>query len=198
VYHVELKQHSEVARAFNLSEDELRQGLLEPLTRGGPFRFADRDWDAGELTPTILEGRRLRPGELVIGLGWPNAFRLGTDVTDPMLAAVRAEAQRREAVQRLSERILGRIGAGPLELTAAVAVADDLLAGHSVSERFATTAQAAWELLQRQRAELVDAAGAPIDPDQWQQVLLGWASASGDQATTSAISLKRSESDANR
>jgi hypothetical protein len=198
VYHVELKQHTEVARAFNLTEEELRQGLLEPLARGGGFRFADRDWDAGEVTPTIVEGRRLGPGELVIGLGWTNAVRLGTDVTEAILEAVRAEAQRREVVQRLSERIIGRIGAGPLELTAAAALVDDLLAGQSVSERLATAAQAAWELLQRRQAELVDGDGAPIDPDQWQQVLLGWASASGDQATTSAISLRRSESDANR
>jgi hypothetical protein len=192
VFHVEVKQASQVARAFNLTEQELQSRLLVPLAHGGELSFADRDWDPRELRVTILEGRRLAPNELMLGRNWTNAQKVGSDVTARVLADVHAQADRRALAQRVSERMLGRIAAGPLELDSAVVLVDDLLAGRPVSERLQVTAEAAWELLHRHQAALLDADGATIARERWQPVLLAWADRSGDQATTSSIRLARS------
>ena len=198
MYHVELRQRPNVARAFNLSEDKLRSEFLAPLFGGKPFEYAGHEWDGRNAHVTILEGPQLAPNQLLLGRGWSNAEKLGVDVTQRILAESRTEAIRRELVRRSSERILGRIAAGPLELGDAPALVDDLLAGRPASDRYATAAQAAWELLHCGHAVLLDAAGTPVARERWQELLLGWASQTGDQATTSSISLARSESDANR
>lgn len=196
MYHVEIRQRSHVARAFNLSEQELRRTVLAPLAAGGAFRFADRDWDARDARVRVLEGPRLGPSELMLGRGWPNAERSGTDVTERLVQRSRAEVDQRDTVQRLKERIVGRIAAGPLALAATVGLADDLLPGGRTSARLAAAEQAAWELLHEGRAQLLDLDGARLAREEWEACLLRWDSWS--QATDSAISLARSASDANR
>jgi hypothetical protein len=198
MYHVELRQRPNVARAFNISEEKLQSEFLAPLFGGKPFEYAGHEWDGRQAHVTILEGPELAPNQLLLGRGWSNAEKLGADVTQRILAASRTDAARREVVQRASERILGRIAAGQLELDAVLALVDDLLAGRPASERYAAAAQAAWELLHRGQAVLLDATGMPVARDRWQELLLGWAGQTGDQATTSSISLARSASDANR
>lgn len=198
MYHLELRQRPNVARAFNLSEDKLRAEFLAPLLGGKPFEYAGHEWDGRKARVTILEGPQLAPNQLLLGRGWSNAEKLGADVTERILAASWTEAKHREVVQRLSERILGRIAAGPLELGAAVGLVDDLLAGSPAGGNHAIIAQAVWELLHRGQAVLLDAGGTPVARDRWQELLLGWANRTGDQATTSSISLARSGSDANR
>jgi hypothetical protein len=198
MFHVELRQRPNVARAFNLTEEDLRSRFLAPLFAGGPFEYAGHEWVGRQARVTVLEGRELAPNELLLGRGWSNAKKYGSDVTERVLGTSQSDAQGRETLQRVRERILGRIDAGPLELISALALVDDLLPGRPASERFSTTAQAAWELLHRGQAELLDEAGVRVERGRWQELLLGWATSSDAQATASSISLARSASDENR
>ena len=134
----------------------------------------------------------------MLGRGWTNAQKLSTDVSDRIATRAQADTGDREVVRRLQERIVGGVIGGPLALARVVTLADDLLAGHRASERLAAAEQAVWDLLHRGGAELVDGTGTTIPPDRWQGVLLRWESWSPAQATTSAISLARSSSEANR
>ncbi len=198
MFHAELRQRPNVARAFNLTAAQLGAQFLAPIAAGSSFEYAGHEWDGATVKLTVLEGPRLEPGQLMLGRGWANAQKFSTDVSDRIATRAQAEGQDREAVQRLQERIVGGLIGGPLALPRAVTLADDLLAGRRASERLAAAEQAVWELLHRGGVELVDGAGTPVRADQWQGVLLRWESWSPAQATTSAISLARSSSDANR
>jgi hypothetical protein len=113
VYHVQLKQASRSARAFNLSRAELAARIIGPLLRGGHFEWAERRWAADQVTLLIYESRRLRPDEIAIGRGWANAARIGTDVTGRLLAELRAGAA---PSPTLREAIVERCSAGPVAL----------------------------------------------------------------------------------
>lgn len=198
MFHVELTQRPNVARAFNLSDESVQSQFVTPLLSGGIFEYAGHEWEAHKARLTIVEGRALAPNELLLGRGWTNARKVGTDVTARFVDQARVQAEQRDAVARLGERILGAVAAGPITLVNAAGLADDLLAGRADQARLAVTAQAAWELLHRGRATLLDGDGARIPREEWEATLLSWAGVAGAQATTSAISLARSESDANR
>jgi hypothetical protein len=198
MFHVELRQRPNVARAFNLTGEALREQLVSKLLAGQMFEYAGHEWDARQAHVTILEGPQLAPHELLLGRGWSNARKGGTDVTRQQLEHSQSDTGRRDAVDRLTERILGRISAQPLTLPQAVSLAGDLLSGHRASERLAVAELAAWELLHRRRAELVDGSGARIAPQDWEPILLRWETWSGAQATASSISLARSDSEENR
>jgi hypothetical protein len=75
------------AQVFNLSEAELRRGVLEPWTRGTPVQLGDREWDPAESELKILEGPELDTQQLAFGQGWSNALRKSRDVTRELLAA---------------------------------------------------------------------------------------------------------------
>jgi hypothetical protein len=198
MFHVELRQRPNVARAFNLTQEEVREQFLVPLGTGRPFAYSGHEWDGGKAELTVLEGPRLEPNQLIFGRGWPNAQKLSTDVSAEIATQSRAEAESREVVGRLQERILGGLIGGPIALAQLLPLADDLLPGRGSGERLAAVAQAVWELLHRHRADLVDPTGSAMPQGEWQQALLAEETWSPDQATTSAISLARSSSDANR
>jgi hypothetical protein len=198
MFHVELRQRPNVARTFNLTGEALRAQVVSKLRSGELFEYAGHEWDGRQAHVTILEGPQLAPHELLLGRGWSNAQKSGTDVTGKVLEHSQSDAGRRDAIDRLTERILGRISAQPLTLAAAVSLADDLLPGHRASERLAVAELAAWELLHRGRADLVDGSGTAIGPQEWEQLLLRWETWSGAQATASSISLARSASEENR
>lgn len=195
MFHVELRQRPHVARAFNLPAEELQRQFVGPLRAGRTISYADREWTAGKTRLTIFEGRELGPEEIGLGRGWGNARRHGTDVTARMLSATPARGERPKEVDRLKERLLGRLSAGPIPLAGVVALADDLPPGARASHRLGLAELAVWELLHQGAAELHGAAGA-IDSGEWERTLLGWAA--WNQATTSSIRLARSASEANR
>jgi hypothetical protein len=85
-FHVEISGGINHARAFNLSLDELRRGVLEPWLTGRPVDLGEHEWDPRESTLRILEGRHLEPPDLSFGQGWSNAQRSAEDVTRRMLA----------------------------------------------------------------------------------------------------------------
>lgn len=201
--HVELRQRPHVARAFNLREPEVAARFLRPLLAGRPLTYADRDWDPKRTKLTVLEGPELGLEELGIGRGWANAQRSGTDVTERLLARARELTARPPELDRLKERIVGRIDAGPLPLTRVVVLTEELMPGHRASERLSVAELAVWELLHERVVELLARDAAAIEPvaePGWQAHLLSWESwsAADAQATTSAIILARSASDANR
>jgi hypothetical protein len=193
VFHLELKQRPHTARAFNLTEEELGQRFLAPLRSGRTVSYGEREWEPGRTRLTVYEGRRLGPEEIGLGRGWQNAVRIGTDVTQRVLGnASVARMERAAEVDRLKERVLGRLTAGPQTLTEVLEMADRLIPEARPSQRLSLAELTVWELLHEGSVQLEDAA----DPVQWQRVLLGWEA--WRQATTSSISLARSASEANR
>jgi hypothetical protein len=193
VFHVELKQRPHTTRAFNLTEEELQRTFLRPLRAGQTVSYAEREWEPGKTRLTVYEGRALGPEEIGMGRGWQNVMRTGSEVTERLLGAPAAvQAERPATVDRLKERMFGRLTAGPQTLAEVVEMSDALLPGARPSQRLNVAELAVWELLHEGRIELIGAPG----PEEWAATLLGWEAWS--QATTSSITLARSSSEANR
>lgn len=86
-FHVEIRRSFHVARAFNLSEEELREQILIPWWEQITIELGDRDWDPADSSLTVLQGPDLAPSQLRVGQGWPEAERQSQDVTAQVLAA---------------------------------------------------------------------------------------------------------------
>jgi hypothetical protein len=186
VFHLELRQRPHVARAFNLGEQEVTSRFLGPLASGRELSYSDHEWNPKKTKLTVIEGPELRLEEMGMGRGWANAQRLGTDVTERLIARAREQAQRNPALDRLKERIAGRIEAGPLPLRRVVALSEELMPGRRASERLAVAELAVWELLHERSLELgadQAAAGAPLPEADWQRHLLAWESWSEGAST---------------
>ncbi len=186
MYHVDLRSGVHGARAFNLSEDELESRFLVSFRAGRTFSYEDREWDPSETQLTVFEAGRLRPDQIGMGRGWANVQKRGTDVTTrllgsapPQTAATVAEdsprsqpdPRRPPGIDRLQERLIGRLGAGPLELHAAVTMAAELLPGHRASEQLALAEQAVWEMLHRAGVGL-EVDGRLALREEWERLLL--------------------------
>jgi len=196
MYHVELRQRPHVARAFNLTAEDLDRHFVAPFLARRVLVYGEREWLPGKTKLTIYEGRELRPDEIGMGRGWGNVTRTGSDVSEQMLKrAPAAGAGRAPELVRLKERLVGRLGAGPVALGEAVALADDLLPGRRASERLGLAELAVWELLHERAADLLSG-GEELAREEWERRLLDWRTWA--QATTSSISLTRSSSEANR
>jgi hypothetical protein len=203
VFHVELRQRPHVARAFNLQEQEVAVRFLNPLLAGRPINYSDHDWDPKKTKLTVLEGPELRLEEIGMGRGWGNAQRSAIDVTERLIARARELTKRAPELDRLKQRIVGRIDAGPLPLNRVVVLTAELMAGRRASDRLSLAEIAVWELLHERVVDLLagDALrDEPVAEPDWQAHLLSWESwtAACAQATTSSIILARSASDANR
>jgi hypothetical protein len=86
-FHVEIRHSLNFARAFNLTEEQLRERFLTPWWEQVTIELGDRDWDPADSSLTVLQGPELHPSQLGIGQGWPEAERLSQDVTAQLLAA---------------------------------------------------------------------------------------------------------------
>ena len=84
-FHVEISSGLNHARAFNLSVEELRRTVLEPWLTGRSVELGEHEWEPGECSLTILEGRHLDSPDLSFGQGWSNAERAAKDVTRRVL-----------------------------------------------------------------------------------------------------------------
>ncbi len=204
-FHVQLRQLPHVARAFNLTGEELSASLLEPWVAGRAVRLQDRRWDPERARLTIYEGPELRVEEIGLGRGWANVTRAGADVTVALLEQARGDVEGRAPTDGLKTAIQARCASAPLTLSDVVALAGS--ERMRASERLALAEQSVWELLHAGAVRLVQG-GEVAASDQWRSVLHSWAAwrdpettleaLSWSQATTSAISLARSESEANR
>jgi hypothetical protein len=180
VLHIELRQRPHVARAFNLTETELLERFLGPHAAGRLIRYADREWEPRKTRVTVLEGEELGPEQIGMGRGWGNAQRGGRDVTEELLARVggqraphRENPQERIELDRLKERLRGRVQAGPLPLPDIVVLADERLEEVRVSVRLGLAELAVWELLREGVLELRRDGLALATPD-WAAALLAW------------------------
>jgi hypothetical protein len=168
VFHVELRQFPHVARAFNLTREQLDLRVLLRWVDGKPVELEDRRWSPERARLTVYESRQLGSDELGLGRGWSAVAGSGQDVTGRVLE----EARRRGDVPSgLKGRLLERVGCGEVALNEVVELAD----AHSgrASDRLAVAEQATWELLHEGRVSLVRDGGA-VEPDEWRPVLLSW------------------------
>ena len=180
MFHVELRQFPHQARAFNLTRDQLDARILGPWTSGGAIELDDRRWAPDRAKLTIYEGPELASDQLGLGRGWANVTREGEDVT----ARILAESGRASPgpVAELKRELLDRGAYGPVSLRRMVELTAERYPGSRVSERVALCEQAAWELLHEGAVNLFRA-GAPVDREEWQGVLLRWEAWTGDAVT---------------
>jgi hypothetical protein len=161
VFHVELRQFPHVARAFNLSREELDGRILRPLAAGRPVELDERRWTPGKLKVTVYEGPQLGVEEMGMGRGWGNATRTGEDVTARMLAEARREVESPAELETVKRAIAERCGDGPLRYEQLLALTADVATDADANETVELAARAAWELLRDGRLRL-----AAPDPEQ--------------------------------
>lgn len=175
MFHVELRQFPHIARAFNLTPEELHARIVSPWVAGQMVAWDDRRWAPERARLTIYEAPALRPDEIGMGRGWANATRAGEDVT----ARVLAEAERPAAADlSLKHEILARCAAGPIDVSETVELVGELHPDWLVSARVAAAEQAIWELLHAGGATL-RVAGGVVAWEQWQPLLLAWGTWNG-------------------
>jgi hypothetical protein len=168
VYHVELRQFPHVARAFNLTREQLDLRVLARWVDGKPVELDQRRWSPERARLTVYESRRLAGDELGLGRGWSAVAGSGQDVT----ARVLAEARRRSDLPAgVKERLLERLNDRPLALHEIVELSE--APSGRASERLAVAEQAVWELLHEDRAALVRGADA-LAEGEWRPALLSW------------------------
>jgi hypothetical protein len=89
-YHIELRQFPHNLCRFNLSEQELYATIIEPWAREQWIELGERKWSPHQAKLTVLEGTHLPVEQLSMGRGWRNAQRKGREVTEHLLASVKA------------------------------------------------------------------------------------------------------------
>lgn len=179
MFHVELRQFPHSARAFNLSEEELRASILVPWAAGRPVQWSEREWTPDKTRLTIYEAPALRPDELGQGRGWANVQRAGADVTEALLSGARESASAGEPLAQLKRILLEQSGEGPQEVRESVALAGELWPGRSAGERLTLAERAVWELLHERRISLLRGDGE-IGEGEWQPLLLAWETWTGE------------------
>jgi hypothetical protein len=190
MFHVELRQFPYVARAFNLTPDELQTRVLGAWVRGEVVELDDRHWGPEKARLTIYEGPQLRPEEMGLGRSWANVTKNCTEVTEQLLtlerqAAASAGAGNRapETVFRLQAEILERCALDELVVSELIELLSRRHPDWRVSDRIALAEQTIWQLLHQGRLTISWAdGGPPIEKDAWGPVLLSWRTWSPDGA----------------
>jgi hypothetical protein len=172
MYHLELRQFPHVARAFNLTRDELERRFVRPWVAGSIIEHDERRWSPERVRLTIVEGPELRTDELGMGRGWATATRQGRDVTEPLIAEARRGAEARPEVEALKDAVR-EVAASAITLQDVMALAAAAHPGWRPSEQLALAEQAVWEMLHQERLTL-SAGGKPVARDRWQPLLLSW------------------------
>ena len=165
MFHVELRRFPRVARAFNLTEEELQYRIVLPWVRGTAVELQDRRFTPDRARLTIYDGPEIATEDIGLGRGWSAVTRNGQDVTAQMIETAGRFVPRTSELKR---ELLS--AAGPVPLAQAVALAG---AAGRPSERLAAAEQAVWELLHEGRVALTRA-GTRIPPEEWESVLLRW------------------------
>jgi len=180
VFHIELRQFPHTARAFNLSEEELRTQILTPWVAGRDVERAQREFSPRKARLTVISGPELAAGELGMGRGWQQAMRSGEDVTEVTLDGARRAHGGGEALEALKQELLALCGAEPPALGLAAELAGAHWPQQRVSERLALAEQAVWELLHERRLQLLAGdPSAPVPEEQWRALVMSWSGWSG-------------------
>jgi hypothetical protein len=167
-----------VARAFNLTAEQLHARIVGPWVGDQMIELDQRRWAPERAKLKIYEARHLAPSELGLGRGWSNVTRAGEDVTEKVLAAARdAESGASTAapteVAALKQRLLQALAQEPVELSRVPELTFDLPLGARASRRLSIAEQAVWELLHEGAARVSDQTGL-IPRERWESVLLEW------------------------
>ncbi len=91
MYHFELRKFPHTVSRFNQGERELL-AVLAPWVREEWVEVGERKWNVNETKLTVIEGPELSLQDMAMNRGWRNARRRGEDVTERVLAAMRAQA----------------------------------------------------------------------------------------------------------
>jgi hypothetical protein len=178
VFHVELRQFPHVARAFNMTHDQLRRRFVDPWLRNEVIELDDRRWVPDRARLTIYEAPELRTDELGLGRGWANVTRAGENVTERELDTTSSatSAAARPAVEELKREIVAMCYSEPIGLDAVLARLNERLGALRVSDRLALAEQGVWELLHEGRVDLIrsPAGAGPVAREQWEPILLAW------------------------
>ena len=106
MFHVQLRQFPHNFCAFNLSEAELLQTLIEPWSRDQWVELGERKWSPHQARLTVLEGPHLPVEELSMGRGWPTAQHQSEDVTERVIAQATTSPQGAEAAEAVTASVL--------------------------------------------------------------------------------------------
>lgn len=186
VYHFELRQFPHVARAFNLTREELERRILAAWSAGRAVECDDRRFSPDRSRLQVYEGPRLRPDQIGMGRGWANATRAGADVTEQVLAEARdisraSDDRRRRGIDALKREIVTRCAAGGFDVREAVWLASDSHPAWRASDRLALAERSVWELLHEGRVRLVARLADPspgavevVAKPRWEAALLAW------------------------
>jgi hypothetical protein len=173
MFHVELRQFPHVARAFNLTREELNTQILAPWVAGALVECGDRRWAPERARLSIYEGPALRADEIGLGRGWANATRAGDDATARLLAETQRISSRDSALERLKQEVLGLCAMGRIDVPETVRLASALHPEWRMSDRLALAEQAVWQLLHAGGVTIVRD-GVSIGSGQWQPLLMAW------------------------
>jgi hypothetical protein len=197
VFHVELRQFPRNTHAFNLSEQELRAGVLDPWLGGRTFELAEQRWRPDEARLTILEGPHLEPHELAMGRGWASALKRGEDVTRELLetgtsahaggAVAGAQESDQEWLGGFKAELLARSVEDPPSPREAWRLAGHWLPARPASERLSAGERAIRELIAEGlvtlgRGARATAAQHPVPAAELETILLAWESWAAEPA----------------
>jgi hypothetical protein len=174
VFHLELRQFPYVARAFNLSREELDRRFARPWVTGIEIEHDDRRWTPAKAKLVIYEGPALRPDELGLGRGWATAGKTGQEVTETILAEAGRGAEGRSTLEVVKAAVRGAART-PLTLPEVVALVAADYPDWRPSQQLSLAEQAVWELL-HQRRLIMSGPEGPLESERWPEVLLSWAS----------------------
>ena len=167
MFHVELRRFPRVARAFNLTEEELQYRIVLPWVRGTAVELQDRRFTPDRARLTIYEGPEIATEDIGLGRGWSAVTRDGENVTARMIEAAGALFPRASELKR---RLTGT--REPVALSRVVSLAGP---GGRPSERLAIAEQAVWELLHEGRVALIRTGRTePAPSEEWEALLLDW------------------------
>lgn len=178
VFHLELRQFPHVARAFNLTREELDARFARPWASGAVITYDDRRWAPERARLTIYEGPELRTDELGMGRGWSTVGKTSRDVTETVLA----EAQRgagASATVRAFTAVLEAAATAPMRFSQVMVLASGEHPQWRPSEQLALAEQAVWEMLHHGRL-IMTRGGESVPAGEWQAILLSWATWAGD------------------
>jgi hypothetical protein len=178
VFHLELRQFPHVARAFNLTREELDRRFARPWVSGTEIEHEDRRWSPGKAKLVIFEAPELGLEELGLGRGWAAVGKNGVEVTETVLAEAGRAAEGRSTVEMVKAAIRGAARSS-LTLTETIELVVAEYPSWRPSEQLAMAEQAVWELLHQGRIALHDADG-PVEPERWSEALLSWGTWAGE------------------
>ena len=154
MFHVELRQFPHVARAFNLTREDLDARITRPWVRGEAVELDDRRWAPERAKLVIYEGRALAVEEIGLGRGWANVTRSAEQVTDRVLAEVRQAIESPPALNTLKDELAARCAQTPLEMREVLELTARLEPDAPMDERLALARRAVLELLSEGAAKL--------------------------------------------